>query len=564
MWTGSQNAFVHRNVISRCLGIDRELVRVTVPDMGGGFGVKIAPVAEQVLCAAAAHRLGRPVRWQETREENLLTLPHGRAVYQFVELGALRDGTLTGLSVHTVAESGAYVYFGAYLPEFTIMVANGAYHIPRVGFTYQSVVSNTCPINAYRGAGRPEATAYLERCMDLLAEELGMDPVEIRRANFIQPDQFPYRTPTDQLYDSGDYEAALDRALEMAGYDTLRREQAERAERGDRRRLGVGISTYVEITAPQGRTEWSSVTVRDDEMIEVATGISSHGQGHETSLTQIAADVLQVPMERIIYIQGDTDRVASGGGTMGSRSLQLGGTAVLDASNDVVEKARQLFATLHEAAPEDVVVTQGGLSVAGSPDITMTWGELSAAGENGLGSQLNFEQPEATFPFGTHIAVVEVDTETGDTRYLRHIAVDDCGKILNRRLVDGQVHGGVSQAAGQALLEQVLYDEDANPLTTNLTTYLLPAARKPSLHRDRPHDHPHHPERPGSQGNRRSRNHRRHRRHPERRPRRPPPPRSDPPRHAPHPHPSLASHPAGDQIATHPRASKGDRQFREG
>ncbi len=477
VWAGSQNAFVHRNSIARCLGIDRDLVRFRVPDMGGGFGVKIAPMPEQVLCAAAAHRLGRPVRWQETREENLLSLPHGRGHYQTIELGARRDGTLTGLRAHVVAESGAYVYFGAYLPEFSIMVANGAYHIPKVQFTYQSVVSNTCPINAYRGAGRPEATSFLERCMDLLAEKLEMDPVDIRRRNFIAPHQFPYRTPTDQLYDTGDYDAALDRALEMVDYRAVRAEQSERLARGDRRRLGVGISTYVEITAPQGRTEWGSVTVHPDDTIEIATGLSSHGQGHETSLTQIVADVMQVPMERITYIQGDTGRVASGGGTMGSRSLQLGGSAILEAGQEVVEKGKKLFATLCEAAPEDVVVTQGGrLSVAGSPDIAMTWGELARVSQVELSSQLSFDQAEATFPFGTHIAVVEVDIETGDIRYLRHIAVDDCGKILNRRMVDGQVHGGVAQAAGQALLEQVLYDDEANPVTTNLTTYLLPAA----------------------------------------------------------------------------------------
>lgn len=477
VWAGSQNAFVHRNAIARSLGIDRDLVRFRVPDMGGGFGVKIAPMPEQVLCAAAAHRLGRPVRWQETREENLLTLPHGRGHHQEVELGALRDGTLTGLRIHVVAESGAYVYFGAFLPEFSIMVANGAYHIPKVRFTYQSVVSNTCPINAYRGAGRPEATSYLERCMDLLASELGMDPAEVRRRNFLQPHQFPYRTPTRQLYDTGDYEKALDRALEMVDYESVRRRQSERVARDDRWRLGVGMCSYVEITAPAARNEWGSVTVHPDDTIEIATGISSHGQGHETALAQIVADTMQVPMDRITYIQGDTGRVASGGGTMGSRSLQLGGTAILQAGQEVVEKGKKLFATLHEAAPEDVVVTQGGrLSVAGSPDIAMTWGDLARINPEELASQLSFDQPEATFPFGTHIAVVEVDIETGDTRYLRHIAVDDCGKILNRRLVDGQIHGGVAQGAGQALLEQVLYDEEANPLTANLTTYLVPAA----------------------------------------------------------------------------------------
>ncbi|MDE0231509.1 MAG: xanthine dehydrogenase family protein molybdopterin-binding subunit [bacterium] len=477
VWTGSQNAFVHRNAIARCLGIDRDLVRVRVPDMGGGFGVKIAPMPEQILCAAAAHRLSRPVRWQETREENLLSLPHGRGHYQTVELGARRDGTLTGLSVHVVAEAGAYVYFGAYLPEFSIMVANGAYHIPKVRFTYQSVVSNTCPINAYRGAGRPEATSFLERCMDLLSVELGLDPVEIRRRNFIQPAMFPYRTPTDQLYDSGDYDKALDRALEMADYERLRTDQAERADRGDRWRLGVGISTYVEITAPQGRTEWGSVTVNEDDTVEIATGLSSHGQGHETSLTQIVSDVLSVPMERITYIQGDTGRVATGGGTMGSRSLQLGGSAMLEAGRQVAEEGRRLFAHLREAALDDVVVTEGGrVAVAGSPETAMTWGELAQAAEDGLSAELSLDQAEATFPFGTHIAVVEVDTETGDVRYLRHVAVDDCGKILNQRMVDGQIHGGIAQAAGQALLEQVLYDPDANPLTSNLTTYLVPTA----------------------------------------------------------------------------------------
>ena len=486
VWTGSQNAFVHRNAIARCLGIDRELVRVRVPDMGGGFGVKIAPMPEQVLCAAAAHRLGRPVRWQETREENMLSLPHGRGQYQTVELGARRDGTLTGIRVHVVAESGAYVYFGAYLPEFSIMVANGAYHIPKVQFTYQSVVTNTCPINAYRGAGRPEATSLLERCMDMLADELNMDPAELRRHNFLRPHQFPYRNPTNQLYDSGEYEQALDRALEMSGYEALRQEQSERVARGDRWRLGVGISSYVEITAPAGRSEWGSVTVRDDNTVEVATGLSSHGQGHETSLTQIVSGLMKVPMERIVYIQGDTGRVASGGGTMGSRSLQLGGTAILEAGQEVVKRGRELFANLQEAALEDVVVTEGGrVSVTGSPDISMTWGELARISAEGLSSQLSFDQPEATFPFGTHIAVVEVDIETGDIRYLRHIAVDDCGNILNRRMVDGQVHGGVAQAAGQALLEQILYDEDANPLTTNLTTYLVPAASNlPSIEID--------------------------------------------------------------------------------
>ncbi len=487
VWVGSQNVFIHQIIIAATLGIDRGQVHVVVPDMGGGFGAKVQPYPEQILTAALAHRLGRPVRWQETRTENLLAMTHGRDQHQVVELGARRDGTIVGLRARLTQNSGAYTHFGAFLPFFTLLMASGPYLIPEIDVTWRSVATNTTPVHAYRGAGRPEATAMVERAMDLLAAELGLDPAEVRRRNFIPPDHFPYRTPTGARYDSGDYGAALDRALELAGYDALRAEQAERRRRGDRIQLGIGLSCYVEITAPAERNEWSSAEVFPDGTVEVRVGTSAHGQGHETAYGQIISELLRVPPERIRVVQGDTDLVARGGGTMGSRSLQLGGTAVLEAGEEIVEKAKRIVAHLLEAAVDDVVVFEDGkVGIAGVPDSALSWGEIAAAAadptnlpegmEPGLEAQTTIEQDEATFPFGTHIAVTEVDTVTGDVRLVSHTTVDDCGTILNPILVDGQIHGGIAQGAGQALFEQFRYDPDANPLSGNLTTYLVPTA----------------------------------------------------------------------------------------
>jgi carbon-monoxide dehydrogenase large subunit len=362
------------------------------------------------------------------------------------------------------------------------------YRIPRISASLAFVATNTTPIDAYRGAGRPEAAALVERAVDLLADEIGMDPVEVRRRNLIPKGAFPYTTATEARYDVGDYERALDEALRLADYEGLRREQAERRGRGDRTQLGIGVSCYVEITALSLGNEFGSVEVDADGRVTVLTGTSPHGQGHATAFSQIVADTLRVPIEAVTVVHSDTAVVPKGDGTMGSRSAQAGGSAVLRAGEGVVEKARRLAAHLLEAGLDDVVVFDDGkIGIAGAPDRSFSWSELAEAAvdpervpegmEPGLVAEADFSQsPEGTFPFGTHIAVVEVDTETGRVRLIRHVAVDDCGRILNPLLVEGQVHGGLAQGIAQALYEEVLYDEEGNPLTGSLLNYEMPAA----------------------------------------------------------------------------------------
>lgn len=486
VWLGSQSVHGARNTISRALGVDRDLLHVKVPDMGGGFGAKISPYPEQVLVVALSMRLGRPVRWREARSENMLAMSHGRAQHHRLELGARSDGVIVGVRWRVVQDGGAYPLFGSYLPHFTGRMASGPYRIPRIDFRWQAVATNTTPIDAYRGAGRPEAAFSLERIIDLLADELEMDPSEIRRRNFIDAGEFPFVTATDERYDTGDYAAALGLALKTAGYEELRTEQARRRADGDRHQLGIGLSTYVEVTAPAGRKDWGKVEVVGDE-VHVYSGASSHGHGHETTFAQIAAGVLGVPADSVRFFQGDTDVIAAGGGTMGSRSMQMAGSAVVRSSQTVVEKARRVVAHVSEAAIDDVVVFDDGrIGVAGVPDsgrtifeiaqVAADAGNLPDGEEPGLGAEDRWAQAEATVPFGTHVSVVEVDTETGDVRVLRHVACDDCGRIFNRVIVDGQVHGGVAQGMAQALWEKVGYDLDANPTTSNLATYSIPTA----------------------------------------------------------------------------------------
>ncbi len=486
-WVGSQNVFIHQVLGARILGIDKDRLRVRVPDMGGGFGAKILPYPEQILTAALALRYRRPVRWQETRSENMVAMTQGRDQHHRIELGATRDGRLVGLRMEVTQNAGAYPLFGAVLPEFTTWMASGPYVIPMVEATWRSVVTNTAPVHAYRGAGRPEATSMLERAMDLMAAELHMDPAELRRRNLVPPTSFPFTTPTDAIYDSGDYRAALDRVLELAGYEDLRREQAARRRRGDRVQLGIGLSSYVEVTAAEGGEEWGAVDVLEDGTVVVKVGTSAHGQGHATTFAQLVAAEMRIPLDRVDVVEGDTALVARGGGTMASRSLQLGGTAVVEATDLVVEKAKQIVVHLREAAVDDIVVFPGGkVGVAGVPDSAYSWAELSAVSrdpanlppgmEPGLAVATTIRQDDATYPFGSHVAVVEVDLATGDVRLVRHVAVDDAGTVVNRMILDGQIHGGIAQAAGQALSEWVRYDDDGYPLTTNLTTYLIPAA----------------------------------------------------------------------------------------
>ena len=484
LWVPSQAPFAVRAEVAEALGLDEDRVHVIAPDVGGGFGAKGDTYPEWIALAAIAMRTRGAVRYTETRSKNLSAMVHGRAQIQDVVIGARRDGTIVGLRADVLAEMGAYPQ-GAYLPTLTRKMAAGVYRIPRIEFRSRCVVTNTTPVGAYRGAGRPEAAALIERAMDIVADELGLDPVEVRRRNLIPPDAFPHTTVTGAVYDTGAYEAALAEALRLAGYAELRSDQAARRARGDRRLLGIGVSCYVEVTG--FGSEFGSVEVHEDGSATVLTGTSPHGQGHETAWAQIVAGTLGLAMERVRVVHSDTRLVPSGDGTMGSRSAQVGGSAVLRASEGVLEKGRRIAALALEAAVEDVVVNEDGrVGLAGAPDRSFSWGELAAMASHadalprgmrpGLHVADEFSLGGNTYPFGAHVAVVEVDRETGFVRQLRHVAVDDCGRILNPILVDGQIHGGVAQGVAQALFEEVRFDENGTPLTGSLLSYEMPSA----------------------------------------------------------------------------------------
>ena len=495
-WSSSQNAHGVKGALVSRLGLDEASVRVIVPDVGGSFGAKLGVTPDELLVAWLARRLGRPVRWLETRSESMVGLGHGRAQVQQVELGGRRDGTLESYRLTILQDAGAYPEVGGILPYMSRLMTTGVYGIPKAECNAVSVVTNTTPVVAYRGAGRPEAAAALERVVDLFATEIGADPAEVRRRNLVPKDAFPYTTAVGTTYDCGDYERALDLVLETADYAALRAEQAQRRERDDVRQLGIGLAVYVEITAgPFPDKEWGGIEVRADGTALVRTGVSAHGQGHHTSLAMIASDALGIPVDDIEVVHGDTDTVPQGGGTGASRSMQIGGTAVLQASEQVVEQARHLAAQLLEANPDDVVLDKvgGRFHVAGTPTIGRTWPEVAAeaeaaesrtgkGGAGGLRAELVFEASSPTFPFGAHLAVVEVDTETGRVELQRMVAVDDAGRILNPLLAEGQIHGGLAQGAAQALLEEVRYDDDGNPLTTNFADYaFITAVELPSF-----------------------------------------------------------------------------------
>lgn len=490
LWVSAQAPFRVRADLCELLDLDADRIRVIAPDVGGGFGAKIVPYPEQVVVAAAALRLGRPVRWQETRSESMVALMHGRSQRQHIEVGATRDGVITGVRMHVIGDAGAYATPTAVrvLPAMHYLMACGTYRIPKVDFREQIVTTNTTPITAYRGAGRPEVTAMLERAVDLLAAELGLDPVEVRRRNFIPKEAFPYTTPTGAEYDSGDYVGALDEALRIAGYERLRAEQAERRAAGSTALLGIGVSTYVEVTAARPLDkELGTARIDKDGSVTVRVGVSPQGQGHETAIAQLVAGRLRIPMSSVRVIHSDTAAVAKGTGTMSSRSIQIGGMAALQATETVVTKARQLAASLLEVAEADLEISgAGGLAVRGTPGTGLGWAELATLAEDpsrlpkgmepGLQAEETFDQQAATYPAGAHVSVVEVDTETGMVRLLRHIAVDDAGRLLNPLLANGQIHGGLAQGISQALYEQVVYDDIGNPLTSTLADYHVPAA----------------------------------------------------------------------------------------
>src|SRR6266851_3315260 len=472
LWASTQVPFRVRTQVADALGLPEAKVHVIAPDVGGAFGAKLMMYPEQTVLCAVALKLDRRVRWFEYRSENMVAMSHGRAQVQDVALGATRDGKLVGLDLEIVADCGADAGLGAALPGFTMLLSSGVYDIPKIRVRTRTALTNTTIVSAYRGAGRPEAIAMIERAMDMLAAELGLDPAELRRRNFIRG-EFPFTTAAGATYDSGDYPRALDVALEAAGYDELRREQKARRERGDRVLLGVGISSYVEMTAVQLTSEFGFARVSADGSFTVGAGTSSSGQGHETAYAQLAASLLDVPMGRVSVVQSDTNLLRSGDGTYGSRSLQLGGSAVRGACIALVQKARVEAARRLEASVEDIERTaDGGFGVRGVPGSSLSWVELAA--EAMLIAEDEFEQDGQTFPFGCHVAVVEVDVETGEARMIRHVAVDDCGTILNPTLVEGQVHGGIAQGAAQALYEEFVYDVDGNPLTTSLVDYAIP------------------------------------------------------------------------------------------
>jgi carbon-monoxide dehydrogenase large subunit len=487
-WLSHQAPHSAHGAMAPALGLEPDQLRIVCPWVGGGFGPKAAVYVEQVVAAAAARALGRPVKWAETRSEDMVSLVHGRDYVMTARLGTTLDGRITGLDAKIVASAGAYPAIGAILPMLTQLMSPGVYDVPKVHFDATTVVTNNTTVGAYRGAGRPEATQLLERVIDVAADDLGIDPAEIRRKNYLRPNAFPLTTVTGANYDSGEYAKALDAALAAAGYDQLRADQAARRERGDTVQLGIGISSYVEVTAPIGlHVEYGAVEIHDDGTATLAVGTSVHGQGHHTAFAMVASDVLGIPMDKFTLVNADTATVPRGTGTLGSRSLQTAGSAVHVASNEVLVRAKQIAAHALEADVADIVVGDGQLEVSGVPSRGVSWAELAIASTDpdrlpagmepgALRHELDFDGSDSTYPFGSHVAVVEVDTEMGAVKLVRHVAVDDCGRILNPLLVAGQQHGGIAQGAAQALFEEVVYDTDGNPVTSNLADYAIPSA----------------------------------------------------------------------------------------
>ncbi|MBI3686176.1 MAG: molybdopterin-dependent oxidoreductase [Actinobacteria bacterium] len=499
MWSATQVPHILKTMTALSLGIPEHKLRVIAPDVGGGFGGKLAVAPEEIVTLLVARKLGKPVKWTETRSECMLTAHHGRDQIQDLTLTAGRDGTVTGLKVDLLADMGAYL--GLVTPGVPLLGAfmfNAIYKFPAYRFSCTNVFTTKTLTDAYRGAGRPEATFAIERMMDELAAELGMDPMDVRKKNWIRHEEFPFTTVATLVYDSGNYEAATARAEELFDYPALRREQAERRRSGDPVQLGIGISTYTEMCglAPSrvlgalaygaGGWEHASIRMLPTGKVEVVTGSSPHGQGHETAWSQILADQLGVPFEDIEVLHGDTQVSHKGLDTYGSRSLSVGAIAMVKAADKVIEKARRIAAHLLEAAEGDIEFHAGTFSVKGSPDARTTIQEIALAVfaahdypegiEPSLDSDATFDPENFSFPHGTHLCATEVDTETGAVRLRSYVAVDDVGNVVNPLIVEGQVHGGLAQGIAQALYEEAIYDSDGNLVTGTLVDYLLPAA----------------------------------------------------------------------------------------
>jgi carbon-monoxide dehydrogenase large subunit len=483
VWATTQAPHGFRNDLATVLGMPQNLVRVVAPEVGGGFGVKFGVYPEDATLAAIARVHKIPVRWVETRLEHMMATTHGRAQVTEMEAAVDDDGTITALRMRVTADIGAYPIF-TFIPDLTLMMGVGVYRIPSVDLQSTCVFTNTTPVAAYRGAGRPEACYYIERLIDVVALELGRAPEEVRRRNFIRPDAFPYQAPTGQRYDSGQYDRALTKALETVGYADRRREQRERVARGDRHLLGIGMSCYVEMCG-FGPYESAVVRVEPSGAVTAYTGTSAHGQGHETTFAQIIADQLGVEFDRIVVRHGDTASVPMGNGTGGSRSVAVGGTAILRAALKVQEKARRIAAHMLEAAFDDVVFADGRYQVKGAPRSSLglakiaerAYGaELPDTVDSGLEATDFARPPQLVYPFGAHIAVVEIERETGRIHVRAFVSVDDCGVRISPTLVDGQVHGGLAQGIAQALLEEVVHARDGQLVTGTLMDYAVPRA----------------------------------------------------------------------------------------
>jgi carbon-monoxide dehydrogenase large subunit len=498
LYSSTQIPHVLRVMLALTTGIPEHKLRVIAPDVGGGFGSKLQVTAEEVLGLLITRRLGKPVKWTESRSEGNLTVHHGRDQLQRISIAAEQDGLIRGVRVDLLADMGAYLMLVTPgIPILGAFMYNGIYKMDAYDFTCTGVFTTKMPTDAYRGAGRPEATFAIERAMDELADELGLDPIELRRRNWITHEEFPYTTICGLTYDSGNYEAATDRALALFGYDKLRAEQADRRDRRDPVQLGIGVSTFTEMCglAPSrvlgslsygaGGWEHSSVRMLPTGKVEVVTGTSPHGQGHETAWSQIVADALGVPFDDVSVLHGDTSISHKGMDTYGSRSLVVGGIAVLQACEKVKDKARELAAHMLEASADDLEFTGGSFKVRGT-DSGKTIQELALATfaahdlpdglEPGLDADATFDPDNFSFPHGTHLCAIEVDTETGASKIRSYVAVDDVGSVVNPLIVEGQVHGGIAQGIAQALFEEAVYDAEGNMLTTTMADYLIPSA----------------------------------------------------------------------------------------
>jgi aerobic carbon-monoxide dehydrogenase large subunit len=492
IWSSSQNPHMLRSMIAGVLGMGEDQVRAIAPEVGGGFGAKINIYGEDYVLAALSRKLGMPLKWIEDRSEEFVSMIHGRDIIGYVEIAARRDGTVLGVKLRLIADIGAYnMLLTAAIPTLTMLMANATYDFPAVRTTLTEVFTNKVPTDAYRGAGRPEATYFIERGMDMLARELKMDPAELRRKNFIKADKFPFQTQMGAVYDSGDYEKALDLALKNSNWEQLKAERDAAQAKG--RLVGLGLAMYVEVcgigpsaTLPTGGWEHAQVTIERDGHITAMTGVSPHGQGNETTFAQMLADQFGIPLEHVTILHGDTGIVKQGIGTFGSRSQAVGGAAMHMAGTKVKTKMAKFAAALLEAHEEDIVFENGTIGVKGAPASAKSFSQVAAfayipvplpAGmEPGLSEEAFFEPTNNTYPFGCCISMVEVDRDTGEPKLLRLVAVDDAGNLINPLIVEGQIHGGLAQGIGQALIEEVVYNSDGQLVTGSYMDYALPRA----------------------------------------------------------------------------------------